>query len=82
MAKNELPKELKELYEERERVRSTLHAKATELGCDMQLANSVLGIGKQIDILIGNIVLSMGEDEGTNYVQSVIDSVKEVQGKE
>ena len=43
---------------------------------------SVLGIGKQIDILIGNIMLSMGEDEGTNYVQSVIDSVKDFKGKE
>tara|TARA_R100000329_G_C7576933_1_gene204350 strand:+ start:609 stop:854 length:246 start_codon:yes stop_codon:yes gene_type:complete len=74
---SELPKELKELYEERERVRAKLHTKATELGCDMQLADSVLGIGKQIDILIGNIMLVMGEDDGTNYVQGVIDEVKE-----
>lgn len=65
------------MIEIRNEVLDKLKSKATELELDTTIADSVMGIGKAIDILIGLLFMAMGEDDATNFVQGVIDEAKE-----
>tara|TARA_R110001592_G_scaffold224846_2_gene480556 strand:- start:24 stop:242 length:219 start_codon:yes stop_codon:yes gene_type:complete len=57
----------------RNRVLRKLQSKSKELELDTTIADSVMGIGKAIDIHIGLIFQAMGEDDASNFVQGVID---------
>tara|TARA_R100001530_G_scaffold102214_1_gene71055 strand:+ start:1754 stop:1975 length:222 start_codon:yes stop_codon:yes gene_type:complete len=70
-------KEGKDMIEIRNEVLSKLQSKAKELELDTTIADSVMGIGKAIDILIGLLFMAMGEDDASNFVQGVIDEAKE-----
>ena len=62
----------------RNRVLSKLQSKSKELELDTTIADSVMGIGKAIDIHIGLLFQAMGEDEASNFVQGVIDEAQGV----
>ena len=70
-------KEGKQMIDIRNEVLKKLQSKATELKLDTTIADSVMGIGKEIDILIGLLFTAMGEDDATNFVQNVIDKAEE-----
>ena len=67
--------------ESRNRVLSRLQSKSEELELDTTIADSVMGIGKAIDIHIGLLFQAMGEDEASNFVQGVIDEAQGVVDK-
>jgi hypothetical protein len=70
-------KEGRNMIETRNEVLRKLKTKAVELELDTTIADSVMGIGKAIDILIGLLFMAMGEDDATKFVQGVIDEAKE-----
>jgi len=65
------------MIETRNEVLRKLKTKAVELELDTTIADSVMGIGKAIDILIGLLFMAMGEDDATKFVQGVMDEAKE-----
>ena len=70
-------KEGRDMIETRNEVLRKLKTKAVELELDTTIADSVMGIGKAIDILIGLLFMAMGEDDASKFVQGVIDEAKE-----
>tara|TARA_R100000479_G_C6235234_1_gene146695 strand:+ start:215 stop:454 length:240 start_codon:yes stop_codon:yes gene_type:complete len=70
-------KEGRNMIETRNEVLRKLKTKAVELELDTTIADSVMGIGKAIDILIGLLFMAMGEDDATKFVQGVMDEAKE-----
>jgi hypothetical protein len=70
-------KEGRNMIETRNEVLRKLKTKAVELELDTTIADSVMGIGKAIDILIGLLFMAMGEDDASKFVQGVIDEAKE-----
>jgi len=60
----------------RNKVLRELQSKSKELKLDTTIADSVMGIGKAIDIHIGLIFQAMGEDDASNFVQGVIDEAE------
>lgn len=70
-------KEGRDMIETRNEVLRKLKTKAVELELDTTIADSVMGIGKAIDILIGLLFMAMGEDDATKFVQGVMDEAKE-----
>tara|TARA_R100000482_G_C4980303_1_gene82961 strand:+ start:215 stop:454 length:240 start_codon:yes stop_codon:yes gene_type:complete len=70
-------KEGRNMIETRNEVLRKLKTKAVELELDTTIADSVMGIGKAIDILIGLLFMAMGEDDASKFVQGVMDEAKE-----
>ena len=70
-------KEGRDMIETRNEVLRKLKTKAVELELDTTIADSVMGIGKAIDILIGLLFMAMGEDDASKFVQGVMDEAKE-----
>ena len=70
-------KEGRNMIETRNEVLRKLKTKAVELELDTTIADSVMGIGKAIDILIGLLFMAMGEDDATKFVQGVVKEARE-----
>tara|TARA_R100000458_G_C8025900_1_gene83567 strand:- start:122 stop:343 length:222 start_codon:yes stop_codon:yes gene_type:complete len=70
-------KEGRNMIETRNEVLRKLKTKAVELELDTTIADSVMGIGKAIDILIGLLFMAMGEDDSTKFVQGVVKEARE-----